>query len=207
MVSATGDAVVSAAPDQVRINIGVITQAATAELAAGQNAKQTAETIAALKKLLGSSGELQTSGYNVTPNYRYQREGGTPTINGYTASNTVLVISNDIASSGKLIDAATKAGANNVNGISFSLQDEQNVRAKALALASQKARSNAEAMAAGLKLKLGRILRIDDSQPVQVYPAREMMMAQRAGAAADTPVEPGKLEIRAIVTVSAELIP
>ena len=204
-VRAHGEATINVKPDLAQINIGVVTQGQTAESAAAQNAKQTTEVIAALKKELGTRAEIQTSGYSIHPNYRSPRDGSAPpTIAGYTATNTVQVKLSDITAVGKMIDTATRVGANNVNGVQFSVKDEQASRAEALRAAVRVARANADAMAAGLGLKTGRLVSISDGDPVQVMPYRaEMMMAQRAADA--TPVEPGNVQVRAVVTVTFEL--
>jgi uncharacterized protein YggE len=205
-VTAHGEAVVTATPDRVRVDIGVVTQAGTAEAAGTQNAQQTAVVIQSLKKALGASADVQTSGYSLHPNYRHTREGGTPTITGYTATNMVQVTSSDVAGIGKVIDAATKAGANNIHGVHFHLKDEQAVRSRALGEATQRARANAESMAAGLGMKLGRVFTITDGQPVHIVPVRSEMLQVARAAAADTPIEPGTMQVRATVALTAELV-
>lgn len=204
-----GESVVSVRPDQVKIDIGVVSQAQTAQAAGAQNAKQVADVLASLKQMLGPTAEIQTIGYSLTPNYRYAKDGGNPSITGYTATNMVQVKSADLASIGKVIDAATKTGANNINGIQFMLKDEQAARGEALKQAALNARANAEAMAAGLGLKIGKLVSIEHGQPVQVYPVRQMEMMRAAQASADVPtsIESGSIQIRATVTVTAELLP
>jgi len=206
-VRAQGEATVNVRPDQVRVDIGVVTQAQTAAAAAGQNAKQTADVIATLKKALGGDAGIQTSGYSIQPNYRHSRDGSPPTILGYTASNTVQVKSSGVATVGKVIDGATSAGANNIHGIHFTLKDEQAVRAQALREAACNARSNAEAIAAGFGMKLGRVVNLSDGEPVRVFPVRAEMMRAQMDQAAPTPIEPGDVQVRAVVTVTAELAP
>src|SRR5215471_7103753 len=90
-VRATGEGVITTRPDQAILHIGVITQGQTAEAAGSQNARQSSSVIAELKQAVGSNGEIKTVGYSLNPNYRYPRDGGTPTITGYTASNTLEV--------------------------------------------------------------------------------------------------------------------
>src|SRR5581483_8021901 len=90
-VQATGEAVVQVKPDQAKLNIGVVTQAASAQAAASQNAARLETTLAKLKAALGAAGEVRTAAYSLTPNYQYPRDGGQPSITGYTASNTVEV--------------------------------------------------------------------------------------------------------------------
>jgi uncharacterized protein YggE len=208
-VTAHGVAEVSAKPDQVQIDIGVVTQAPSAQEAAATNAKQVSAVIADLKKAIGADGDIQTVNYYVHPNYSHPREGGgTPKISGYVATNVVRVTSGDVAGAGKLVDAATRTGANNVHGIQFSLKDESALRAKALAQAVKQARSNADAMAAALGMKVGQVLHVEDgaAPPPAVPLRRDMMMAQRAEAVS-TPVEPGTIKVRAEATLTASLAP
>lgn len=205
-VVAHGEARISVPPDQVRIDIGVVTQAATAESASAQNAKQTTEMLAALKKALGSTAEVKTAGYSLQPNYRHSREGAPPTIAGYTASNTLQVTSSEPANIGKVIDAAARTGANNIQSIQFLLKDESVVRARALQQAGRSARANAEAMASAFGGKLGRILRVSDGQSHPIVPMRAEMMMRAQAASVATPIEPGGMEVAASVTIVAELL-
>ena len=201
-VRARGEAVVSARPDQAQIDIGVLTEAPTAQAAAQQNAKQLSDVLAELKKTLPPSATIETINYSLNPNYRYPRDGGKPTISGYTATNTVRVTVDDLAAVGKVIDTATKTGANTVNRIHFRIKDEQKVRARALAEATQQARSSADAMARAAGLKLGPIVRLEETSPPVVRPVmQEMAMAARAADAPPTPIEPGMIDVRAIVSI------
>jgi uncharacterized protein YggE len=204
-VRAQGSATATAKPDQARIDIGVVTQAKTAQAASTANAAQFTEVVNVLKKIAGAGAEIQTVSYSVQPNYRYPKEGGTPTITGYSAVNVVRVVTPLVEKAGEIIDAATGTGANTVRGIEFSVKDERALRAKALGEAARNARANAQAMAAGLGLRVTRILRIEDSAEPPMRPVREMAM-MRADAA-QTPVEAGTIEVQATVVVTAEVMP
>lgn len=205
-VVARGEGSASAKPDEVRIQIGVTTQAATAQEAGAQNAKQSSAVIAELKQQLGTAGEYQTMNYSLHPTYRSQRDGGKPTIAGYQANNTVEVRLSDVSAAAKAIDAATKSGANQIQGIHFSIKDEQKIRSAALAEAATQARSNAQALASALGLKIVRLVRIEDGQRSPIVPMRAEMMMMKADTA-QTPVEPGVIEVKATVTVTAEVAP
>src|ERR1039457_1221785 len=85
-VQATGTATINVTPDQAQLSVGVVTQGATAQEAGTLNATQSTAVQNALKSILGLSGTVQTTGYSVYPRYS---NGNTPTIIGYTASNTV----------------------------------------------------------------------------------------------------------------------
>jgi len=206
-IRATGEATVSAKPDRAKLEIGVVTQAANAQNAAAQNAQnatQTESMVTALRHSLGQTAEIHTSGYSLTPNFRYSKDGGQPTLSGYTASNTVEIVTDDLAKVGKVIDAGTQAGANNVRGLEFQLKDEAPVRAQALTEAARKARAAAAAMAAALGLKVVRVLSAEEGGPPQVI--RPMAMAMKA-AASPTPIESGNIPVQASVTVTLEVAP
>ena len=200
-----GEAIVSAKPDCARLDLGVVTQAARAQNAAAQNAAQTESMVVALRRSLGSEAEIHTNGYSLTPDFSYPKGGGQPVLTGYTASNTVAITTAGLAYLGKLIDAATQAGANNVRGLEFLLKDEAPVQARALREAAQKARASADAIAAALGLKVVRVLSAEQGAPQVVRPMRAMAMA--AAAAPTTPIESGNIQVQATVTLTVEVAP
>jgi uncharacterized protein YggE len=205
-VTAAGEAVINAEPNQAEIDIGVITQARSAPEAGRENAERLARVMAALKKLLGKGDELKTVSYSLQPNYRYLKDGK-PEITGYTASNVLRATTGDLAGVGKLIDAAMQAGANTIHRMAFTLKDEQAAQVEALRLAVDKAKAKAEAMAATLGLKVTRILAVNENdravRPIIMPLARGAQM--EAMASAPTPVEAGTIEVRSSVTLTGEL--
>lgn len=202
-VQATGEAVIQTKPDQAKLNIGVVTQAPTAQAAAAQNATQLQATLDKLHATLGTAGEIRTSGYSLNPNYQYPRDGGQPTINGYTANNTVEVTTSDLAGLGKLIDVVVAGGANRIQGVQFTVKNEAPARAQALGEAVREARGNAEAMAAAMGMHLGRVLLLEQGNPGVIRPVVRQFAA--AATAAPTPIEPGTVEVRATVTLTIAL--
>jgi uncharacterized protein YggE len=205
-IRASGEATVRAKPDRAQISIGVVTQAPTAQAASTQNATQTSAVLDAVKRGLGSNGEIKTSGYSIAPQYQYTN-GRPPKITGYQASNTVLTTVNDLSLTGKVIDAANEAGANEITGISFSLRDDNAIRAQALAEAAVKARAAAEAIAKALNVHITSVLEADTTEAPIVRPMNKAfaMMSDSAAPRAPTPIEPGDLDVRASVTVSFEV--
>jgi len=198
-----GEAVVTAKPDQAHIDIGVVTQGATAEAAASQNAAQTAAVIAALRAGGPGAPQIKTAGYSLEPVYVYPHPGGKSELQGYTARNTVAVTTGDLAGVGKLVDSATQAGANNIQQLQFTLRDEQAARTEALRLAVAKAMEKAQAMASALGLRVLRVLSVEEGTAPAIRPM--MVEAMRAQAGAPTPIEAGSLEIRASVTLKVEI--
>ena len=206
-IRVTGDARVTAKPDRVQIDIGVTTRAAKSQDAAAQNARQVDAVLATVRKAAGPGAVLKTVSYALNPNYQYHPNGGEPTIEGYTAVNVVQVTLDELGKIGAVIDAATESGANHVQGIQFTLRDQDTVRAEALREAALRARAEAEVLAAALGLKVLRVLTVEESSPrfvpMRVYGGARAM----ATAAAATPVEAGTLDVTADVTLSVEVAP
>jgi uncharacterized protein YggE len=199
-----GDATVTANPDQVKVSVGVTTKAPTAQDAAAQNAVNVTAVIAALQKILGANADIKTISYSVSPGYTYP-PNGTPVLNGYTASNTVDVTSSDIAGIGKVMDAATNAGATTVQSLRFSVKDETPLKAQALRQATLNARSKADSIALGVSLRVGNVLSVQEGYNSQIVTVRTL--SPSAGAAAPTtPVEPGLVQVTASVTLEMELL-
>jgi uncharacterized protein YggE len=204
VVEASGEAVVYAKPDQAKIDIGVVSQAPTAQAAAAQNASEAKSVIDKLRSLLGSAGQIRTISYSVAPDYQYPKPGGKPTISAYSATNVVEVTTDDLENVGKLIDIATQGGANQIRQLQFQLKNESAARQQALREAVQTARGNAEAMASAMGLKLGKVVKLQ--QESTSTPPRPVFAAMaRMESAQPTPVESGTIEIRASVSLTVAL--
>lgn len=160
-VTAQGEAVITAEPDQAQIDIGVLTQARNAPDAAKENAEKLSRVLAQIKKILGKGDEVKTTGYSLNPNYRYP-QGGKPEITGYTAANVLQIRTGNLADVGKLIDAGMQSGANQINRLVFTLKDDHSAQVQALRMAAQKAQSKAEEMAGSLGLKVVRVLSLTE---------------------------------------------
>jgi uncharacterized protein len=208
-IRVTGDARVSAKPDRVQIDLGVQTQAQLSQDAASANARQLDAVLAAVRKAAGPGAQIKTVSYSLSPNYQYHSGGGEPTITGYTALNVVEVVLDELARIGDVIDAATRAGANRVQGIQWTLRDQDAVRAAALREAATRAHAEAEVLAGALNLRILRVLTVEESSP-QIVPVRVHMAAARATVSAaevPTPVEAGTLDVSANVSLTVEVGP
>lgn len=208
-VSVTGDSTVQAQPDTAVVTVAVVTQNASASEAQGENASKTDAVVRAVKAAAGAGAEVKTGGYTLQPQYVY-KEGVPPTITSYVARNAVNVTTGALERVGAIIDAATRAGANNVEGLSFTLRRDEPARAQALSAATRDAAAKARVVAEALG---GRVVRVIEVQEGGAY-VRPILTATsdnayvRASAAqVATPVEPGSLDVRAQVTLVAEVEP
>ncbi len=209
VVSGTG--AVQVKPDIARISLGVQNQGKEASGVAQENARKTDALIKAVKAAGVADKDIRTGDYSITPQYDYAsasgiRPNGQPAsdnlkINGYQASNLVSITVRKIADSGKVIDAAIKAGGNVANGISFDVADsaasQDAALQKAVADAIRKAKAIAKATGAANLFLIG--VQEGGYRPVQ--PLFQAATMSRAGDAAFTPVQPGEQSVTATVSV------
>jgi uncharacterized protein YggE len=198
-VTGTGNATVMVSPDQVQIDVGVVTQGTTAQDAAQQNATLTTAVSGALKTVLGTLGTIQTTSYSVYPRYNNPGPGQNQSIIGYSASSTMQVTSTDISLAGRLIDTANQAGANSVGGLTFGLRDPEPVKQQALTQAAKQALAHAGAIAAGLNAKVGAV--VSASEGASYTP-----IYGGVATATTTPILTGTVRVDASVTVNADLV-
>lgn len=215
-------------PDLAVFSAGVTTQATTAAEALADNSRAMQRVIAALKNAGIAERDIQTSNLSINPVYAdpnrdavmASRATGAPymppppemqlpTIIGYQANNTVSVRQRKLGDYGEIIDALASAGANQVNGPNFQLDEPEPALDEARRDAMTNARERAQLYADAAGLRIVRIVSISESggywgpQPVSAF-ARESM----AGAPPPpppAPVQPGEMQMNASVTVQYEL--
>ncbi|HLN02095.1 MAG TPA: SIMPL domain-containing protein [Bryobacteraceae bacterium] len=197
-----------AKPDQAVVEIGVISQGATAVAAAAQNAKQTDVVLADLSSALGGTTKLKTTSYSVQPNYRYPKPGAALEIAGYTATNVLEVKLDDLVQVGKVIDGATHSGANVIRKLEYKLKDPSAVRGEALRKAAEQAKASVEAIALGLGLRVVRVLSAEEVTSEEGFGSYKKAPPPPPPGGTTTPatqLEVGAIEVGASVIVRAEI--
>ncbi|MDT5158927.1 MAG: uncharacterized protein QOH51_3284 [Acidobacteriota bacterium] len=206
-VVVSGDATVQAQPDTAILTVAVVTQNSSASEAQAENASKTDAVVRAIKAAAGASAEVKTSGYSLQPQYAY-KEGTPPTITNYLARNAVTVTLGELNRVGSCIDAASRAGANSVDGLAFTLRRDEQPRRQALADATREAVSKARVIADALGGHVVRIVEVQEAgavRPTPIYEAGAAGRVSMSAQTAPTPVESGSLEIRAQVQLVAEI--
>lgn len=206
VVELTVNETVKSVPDVAQIGAGVVTRAPSAREAVRQNAEAMERVIAQLRRIGIDRKDIQTSNFNLSPQYRYDRENERQIFTGYNCSNNVSVRLRDMERIGEALDALIEAGANNVNGPSFMLEDDMEAKAEARGNAFKRGRQMAENYAAMAGYSGVRLLEVSES--VRTFgPIREeiQVMASRAAADAATPIEPGEVGTGVTVHVKYEM--
>ena len=207
-VSAQGSTKV--VPDRAELNFGIRTQADTAEKAQQMNSKNIDAVVKALTKSGIKEENIQTTMYDVSPQYDWNTGDGTNVI-GYSALTNLAVKNAAIDDAGKLITACTKAGANEFNGISYSSTQYDALYAEALKQAVAAAELKAKTLAEAAGRNLGGIKMIAEgyqdmtfaNNSEKMYAARGMGGVEDSASSAN--ILPGQAEIKAAVTVTYTL--
>jgi uncharacterized protein YggE len=195
-ITVTASGKVEAVPDTAALQLGVETQASNAKDALAQNAERLNRVLAALRKAGVAEDDLQTSQVSLWP----ERTSESTAITGYRATNTVSA-ELDVGKAGGAVDAAVGAGANVVSGPMLAVDERDALYREALKNAVETARSKAEAIAGTAGVKVGRVTAVVESGDYGPSPLPYAPMA-RDSVAESTPIEPGKQDIEAGVTVT-----
>jgi uncharacterized protein YggE len=201
-ITMTGHGETRAAPDMAQITAGVTTTAPTAAQALSANSARMKGVFATLEKLGVPQKNIQTANFYVSPQYTNGDNNNPRRLTGYQVNNDVSVRLDDIARLGGALDALVTAGANQINGVSFSIQNDAPLMEKARTDAIADARIRAETYARAAGVSLGAILSI--SEGGTEAPLRPMYrMAVMQGT--PTQIAPGEQSVTADVTLVWEI--
>jgi len=200
-IQVTGTGTLSATPDQAVMYLAVETQGSTATAATTANAATMTKVISALIAVGISNESIQTTAYTLNPLYSSPtNQSVAPSIVGYDAVNSIQVTLSNLESVGQVLDQAISAGANQVQGITFTLSNtaQAALQKQALQIAMQDAYNQAKATAAALGVTI--------VGPVSVSPSYVFQPVSynrySALAASTTPVQPGTLQVTVTVQVT-----
>lgn len=200
----TGNAVITGAPDTARIILGVETSSTSADSAASENAERMARVLGALKNMGIQESKISTGGYNIY-SYRdtFQRttldETSEQTI--YNVHNRITIITHELDQVGKIVDAAVKAGANQVQSVDFDLTDKQDMQLQALDAAIKQAMVKANVMAESAGVALGGIVSIEEAYGTYVARDESVHKMVAGFGGAETSITPGEVEVTAQVSM------
>ncbi len=199
---------VTVAPDIATIGAGVTTEALTATEALRTNSAEMAKVIAKLKAMGIADKDIQTTGINLNARYDYDRDSQRQIFRGYQASNRVSVILRKIEDTGRVLDALVAAGANDLNGPSFSIENDEAAKDAARKRAIERAQARVKAYADLFGYDGAKVLAISESIEGRGAMPEMAMMKADAGmvAAAPPPVQPGMVSTGIAMSFKFELV-
>lgn len=170
-VQVPGEGRVTYTPDVAKVALGVqVDRVADASQALKDLNERIDKIIKAVKDQGIADADIQTQNYNLNPITDYIN--GRPVTSGYSANEQLLVTIKDISDNskvGKIITAATTAGANQVNNVSFELSDMSKIKQEARIKAILDAKEKAKEISQKAGVHMGRIVGWWENTPVAPY--------------------------------------
>lgn len=216
-ISVSGEGKVSAKPDVAKITATILTENELLKIAQEENSRQSNVLIGYLKSQSVGEKDIKTIGYNIYPQYSYPPpcrtfpcplESERPKIIGYQIRNSYGITIRDISQAGEILSGIVVAGANEVGGISFTIDDPEAFKAQARKKAIDIANEKAKTLAKDLGKRLGKIVNFSESAsyPQPIYFAQAEAFGKGGGPEAPPApsVEPGENEIVVNVSITYE---
>jgi uncharacterized protein YggE len=199
-LTVVGSGKVSARPDMAQIQVGVVSEAASAAKALKDNNEAMARLFSALEGHGIAKKDTQTSNFSVIPQYKQGKQVEQPQrITGYRVSNTVRIKVRKLDTLGQILDDVVQQGANQVHSISFSVAESAPLLDEARRKAMADARRKAELYAKEAGVDVGKVLLIQEQTPhVSLPPVIGFARAESAG----VPIAEGEMEFGASITVT-----
>ncbi len=196
-ITVVGRGEVKVKPEVAHTTVGVEALAPTVDAAMEDAQARMDAVLAALKKLGIADKDIQTSNFSI--NFERSQPGmpestktdSTQPAGFYRVSNMVSITIRDLEQVGPVLDAAVKAGANNVWGITFGLDDTDALEVEAREAAVKDARARAESLAELTGVSVGDVVSV--SEVIGNVSGIMYSAAEGRGGGGGTPVEPGEV--------------
>lgn len=159
-VEVSGYAEVTTKPETVEIGISVGFRRGTPHEAEELTARTTGKVLAELREIGVEEDEIKTRRFHIRPVYEWEKDSRV--FKGYEGSNELKIETTKLHLLGSILTSVVKAGAKEIRYVSFGCRDRKALELNALEKAAENARLRAEAIAAGLGMKVGPIVRISD---------------------------------------------
>ena len=209
----TGSSSIELKPDMATISLGVESYATTVSVARDNASISINEMLDVMKKVGIDDGDIQTTAFNIYPQYEYievredGRVRGVQELVGFTVSNMLLVTVKNLDDIGEIIDKITDAGGNDVrfNSINFGIQDPVPYQSQLRKLAVEDGITKASQLAEYSGVKLGSITMINDYSSQASVAQDQAVFAERAMAIPSTSINPGSLNLSMQVDMIFEI--
>ncbi len=205
-ITISGEGKVTSQPDLAKMDLGVQVDGATVKAAQEQNTQKMNAITTALIALGVKKEDLQTSQYSIQPKIDWN--SGKQTVLGYTVTQTLSVKVRDLDKAGDVLAKAGELGANQVGGISFTIDDPTSLKDDARIKAIADARKKAEVLAKQLGLDIVKVVTFSENAqggyPVPMM-AKSYGMMDSAVAAPSPEIQSGTLDVVSDVSVTFEV--
>jgi len=206
-VSAEGKVAVS--PDIASVSFSVVSQGKDPELVQGENTEKMNTTIDFIKSQGIETKDIKTVNYNLAPQYDYGTKNFPvlrPEIVGYTLTQTVLVKIRDLSKVAPILGGLPGQGINQIESVSFDIDDPDRYLNEARREAFLKARAKAEVMAEQNGVRIRRVVTFSENQGGPIpYFERSLGVGGAPDVLPAPQIEPGTQEVTVQVSVTYEI--
>lgn len=198
-ITVVGTGKASGAPDVAHISVGVDTDSDSVQNAVEASKDKMTALLDALKAAGVADKDIRTTNYSVYTQQQPSPDGRTILSVSYRVSNQVEVTVRDVSQLGDILDKAVAAGANNIYGVSFSVEDTSKLEADARAKAIEDAKARAASLAQLAGVEVGDVQSISEVIG-SVQPLYRTDAVGMGGGG--TPIQPGELSVDLSVQVT-----
>lgn len=210
-LSVNGSGTVYAKADIANIQVGLKTGTKKSAAEASADATEKMNKIVEAVKSLGvEEKDIKTSGYTLNPIYNWTESRG-QYLTGYEVTQNISLKIRDLNKIGDVIARTTEQGANQIGDISFTIDDEYDLKNQARELAIQKAKEKAAAIARQTGMELGKIKGFHENislplpNPMNYSNIRMEAKNMEDEALASPQIQPGQNEVKVEVTLVYEV--
>jgi uncharacterized protein len=204
LISVTGTGDVYTTPDIATVDISVVTEKKQIADAMSENTQKMNDIISFVKGEGVADNDITTTNFNISPIYQYDKNG-TRSLQDYQISQSLTVKIRDLTKIGGILSGATSKGANSIGDLSFTVDNDDQVKADAKARAITDAKTKAKALEKELGIKLVKIVSFSESSyaPVVIYNTSMKLMSATGSSADSSPtIQAGQNKITSTVTIT-----
>jgi hypothetical protein len=201
-ITVTGQGSVSRIPDLATVGATIVTNDDNAARALSENNRRYSALLAKLASTGIAAGDVTSTSIASYFNPRPPSAVEAGQLYGFVVTRNVEIRVAALTQTGAAVDAATAAGATQINGVTYGFRDRRAVERAALAAAVADAYAQAQAVASAAHVQIVRVLRIgNEPAPERIVPLA-MSMARKAEAPVPTSITPGDLDVLSTVSVT-----
>ena len=205
-VSFSGEGKITAKPDIAIISASIVTQAVDSKSAQDSNSTKSNAVDSFLKNQGIAEKDIKTSGYNITPQYKYPPYGGQATITGYQVTQSYEIKVRDLTKVSAILDGLVTAGANQVNNLGLQIENPDALKSQARQLAIDDAKKKAKELEKQVGIRLGKIVNFSEGSngyPVPMY--FDTKLEGRGGGGPEPTISIGENDVVVNVTITYQI--
>jgi len=203
-ITVQGMGKVTAKPDIAVTTMGMVSNAKTVAEAQEKNTVIMNKLIEKLKALQIDAKDIQTTNYNIYPQYDYLQDKG-QVLRGYEVSQSVTVKIRDLTKANAVLGLAGEVGANNVSGLSFTIDDDEVYKAEARKLALDKIAEKAQTLTGLLGVKVVGVVSYNEYESGDTAYSMKAYDGMGIGGGASPSIETGSNDVVINASVILEI--